>query len=147
MELSLTQEVPNNVIQNGCSDQITDFSDSLADTVKDSNYSIAVQALYIGVICVAPEFEFLFKIRKPKYYKKKIILQDGRPYELIKMLTFDVKLDYEQVIQADKNQLNAILTNAIITSLNNLDVINLEDFNKNKLISDLLNLLDKLRSN
>jgi uncharacterized protein involved in tolerance to divalent cations len=105
MQVLLTQEVSNIIIDNGLSNYITEFSKLLVNKVKHSDYGNAVQYLYIGVICVAPEFEFFFKVRKPKFYKTKTIIQDGRSYELIETLTFDVKLNYAQIVQADKSEL------------------------------------------
>ena len=78
----------------------------------------------IGIICVAPEFEFFSKSRK-KYNKTK------------KWLEYDVKLNYQNFKLAKETEVKQIVATAIINSLNILDEFNISDFDVELLKADL----------
>lgn len=61
MEFALTQEVSSLILENGVSDMITGLSDELEVFLKDKSYG-GVETMYIGIICVAPEFDFFLKL-------------------------------------------------------------------------------------
>lgn len=145
MEFKITQEISEMISKIGSSDAIAEFSERVADLLKVNEYGTGLQTIYIGVICVSPEFDSFFKIRKPKYYKDKIIIQDGRPYRLINTLTYDIKLNYEQVINASKDELFKMLTDEVIKSLSDFEKINNFDIVKFK--SELPGFLKHVSTN
>jgi hypothetical protein len=139
VEFKITQEISEAISKIGSSDVIEEFSERVADLLKVNEYGTGLQTIYIGIICVAPEFDSFFKIRKPKYYKDKTIIQDGRPYRLINTFTYDIKLNYEQVILASKHELLKMLSDEVIKSLPNFEKIN--NFNIVKFKSELTEFL------
>jgi hypothetical protein len=144
MEFRLTQETSEQVFKCGASDIIKEFSDQLADFLKPKQYGKDLETLYIGIICVSPEFDFFFKVRKPKYSKRRTIIQDGRPYELINNLIYDIKLDYQHVINADRKELINIFCKQVVESLECLELVKIKDFNTIQFKSDIVDFLNSL---
>ncbi|MFD0793580.1 hypothetical protein ACFQZX_08110 [Mucilaginibacter litoreus] len=142
MNFALTLEVTKEIVENGLDDLINSTSIKISEFLEDKSYGQGLETLYVGVVCVNPKFDFFFKERKPKYRKKEIIIQDGRPYELINCLTYDIKLDYVQVIHFTKSEFIKNLFLKLINSLEYLDSINIVDFNKNLFKTDLIKFLN-----
>lgn len=139
VEFAITKEISEVVLKIGASDTISEFSERVSDFLKIKEYGTGLQTIYIGIICVGPEFDFFFKIRKPKYYKDKTIIQDGRPYRLVNTFTYDIKLNYEQVITASKDELHQMLSDEVIKSLSNFEKI--KNFDIVKFESELTEFL------
>lgn len=117
MEFALTQEVSEPIIKNGVSDYIKQVSDNISEFLRTRDYGDDLRTLYVGIICVAPEFDFFFKVRKPKYKKgKEITIQDGRPYERTDALVYDIKLDYNVFVNADANEVKKMLAKELLMS-------------------------------
>lgn len=74
---------------------IHDFSDRLQSRFADKNYGDDLKELLIRIIAVAPEFDFFFKIRKPKYRQgKRVLTTHGTEYEVEDSIEYDVKLEF-----------------------------------------------------
>lgn len=102
--------------------------------------------MYIGVICVAPEFDFFFKIRKPKYKRgKEVIVQDRNIMELESSLRFDLKLSYSKFSDANRVDALRILAGEIINAVTALDTHRIKDFNKSAFQQDLYNYFVQYR--
>lgn len=117
MEFALTQEVSEPIIKNGVSEYIKQMSDNISEFLRTKDYGDDLRTLYIGVICVAPEFDFFIKVRKPKYKKGKVVtIQDGRPYERTDALVYDIKLDYNAFVNANENDVKKMLSIELLRS-------------------------------
>ena len=98
--------------------------------MHSKNYGHGLETLYIGIICVSSEFDFFFKERKPSYKKgKNTKIEDGRSYEQINFLTYDIKLNYEDFLKAEEKEVKKMLAEEIIRSLNVFDKVKIKAFN------------------
>lgn len=137
MKFAITKEISEIIIKNGVSDMITDLSVYLGKFLEQKSYGSGLETFYIGIICVAPEFDFFFKVRKPKYKRgKEIFIQDGREYEQINALTYDIKLNYEEFIDKDLVVSKELLKAYILDSFTLIDSIKIPLFEKSKFIMD-----------
>ena len=137
MEYELTKEITELVEKSGASDLITEFSKELTTFFELKQYGDGLQTIYIGIICVSPEFDFFFKVRTPQYYKRKTIIQDDRPYELNNTLIYDIKLNYDKVIKAHKNELIEILSEEVIKSLQAFKSVKIKSFDSERFVHDI----------
>jgi len=125
---------------------IINLSNELSEYFLNREYGNAVIKLLIGVICVAPEFEFFTKVRKPKYTSyRKYINQDGIEIIEDRIFCFDVKLDYEKFRSQKDEENRKILASEILGSLSNLDALpkKVKDFDKNRFKNDMRTFFDE----
>jgi len=114
MKFALTEEISYQVLSR--SEHITNLSFDLEAYFSNKFYGKSINTFFIGIICVSPEFEFFFKIRK-KHQKTK------------KYLGYDVQLDFEKFRNLPESSLKAFMLEAIIDSLEIARSFNIEDFN------------------
>jgi len=81
---------------------IVNFSNKLTKHFANKDYGNDVIRILIGVICVAPEFEWFSTIRKPRYKFYRKYKRNGIELVEDRDFSFDLKLDYESF----KNQSN-----------------------------------------
>ncbi len=130
MEFQLVQEVSETLLKNGKASLISNFSEDIKDFFSGKSYGKGILSIFIAVICVAPEFDFFFKIRTPKYKRgKEIIRQDNIGIEIESSLRFDLKLSYEKFAQANEIDAIRLLALELLNSLNVLDELKIKDFN------------------
>lgn len=116
MDFGLSKEISKDVL--GKSDIITEMSLAMADYLKDKDYGKDVLSFYIGIMCVAPEFEFFFKELRKKYTKSK------------KMLEYDIKLDHSTLKKMNDQEVKELLAREILQSLCIVDKFGIKDFKK-----------------
>lgn len=144
MKFAITQEITDKVRENGISDIINELSIYISTFLNERTYGEGLKTYYIGVICVSHEFDFFFKIRKPKYKKGiSIYKKDGREYETVDEFGYDIKLDYEKLINADDLEIRRILITDVSKSLDLIDNIKIKEFDKSRFKKDLLDHLIK----
>ena len=110
---------------------IHNFSDKLRSHFADKNFGDDLKELLIGIIAVAPEFDFFFKIRKPKYRQgKRVLTTHVTEYEVEDSVEFDVKMEFslysrythdEFVLNLKKQVFSSIQTLKQIKKLKNFD--------------------------
>lgn len=122
MEFGFTQEWSRDVLRKG--DLITALSDKAEEFFKTKDYGPGLDTLLIGMICVAPEFDFFFKIRK-KYSKSK------------KSLEYDIKLDHERFKKADNKEIYEIVRREVLNSTDIVEELKVIDFDLEKFRKDL----------
>ncbi|PYF72979.1 hypothetical protein [Pedobacter nutrimenti] len=143
MEFALTMEVSEPIIKNGVSDYIKQLSDQVAEFFKKKDYGDDLQTLYIGIICVTSEFDFFFKVRKPKYKKgKKVTIEDGRPYERTDSLVYDIKLDYDSFVNANENEVKMMLSTELLKSFIVFDSVKIKRFDRESFEKDVTFFLE-----
>lgn len=147
MEFALTQEVSEPIIKNGVSDYFKQVSDNVSEFLRTKDYGNDLKTIYIGIICVAPEFDFFFKVRKPKYKKGTVVtIQDGRPYERTDALVYDIKLDYDAFVNADEYEAKKMLSLELLRSFIVLNSMKIKLFDRHNFERDMsycLGMLDK----
>jgi len=144
MEFQLTQEVSESLLKNGRTTIISNFSEELRNFFKTKNYGEGILSMFIGVICVAPEFDFFFKMRKPKYKRgKEIIIQNNAEIELESTLRFDLKLSFEKFLRANEFEARTMLALEVLNSLNVLNKLKIKDFNNESFVEDLRSYIVK----
>ena len=119
---------------------IVNFSNNIKRKFNDKNYGSDVKSYTIGVVCITPQFEQFFKVKRPKYTKgKKIINPDGIPFILEDSLEYDVKLDFDTFNNASELEAKKILAKEILQSLKVLDDMKkkINDFDIIKFKTDL----------
>lgn len=108
-------------------------------TIFQKDYGKDLQEIYIGWICVSPEFDQFFKPRKPRYYSEKQMSVDGHNYFLNKALELEIKLDFVTVGSSNLTEVYNIIYKALIEALRgsiNADK-KIQDFDSEQLILDL----------
>ena len=116
---------------------IHDLSSKLTKYFDKRNYGNGIKVFTIGIICVKPEFDFFFKIRKPKYIKgKKTLTHDGISIEIENSYEYDIKLNYGQFLIANTSESKNILVDKLLESINLLNKQKIKDFDFNKFIDD-----------
>ncbi|SRR5258707_3834903 len=136
MEFAITREsnlegAKNKIVQ--------DLSDDLHAYFKQRNYGESIKSFIIHLICVKPEFDFFFKIRKPRYVDKKTEVRDGVTVEIIKHFGYDIKIAYEAFVSVSDEDSLKMLVREIVISLSHLDSFpkKVKGFDKEYFKSDL----------
>lgn len=117
------------------------LSSELEATLHDKYYGSDIKKIIIGIICVAPEFEWFSKIRKPKYTEYRKYIVDGIEIEEDRLFSFDIKLSFNSLKTQTDNESRIMLAKEIVKSLANLDFLpkKINDFNKEAFKADLTN--------
>lgn len=123
---------------------ITLLSEEMKSFLHEEEYGSSLKSLFIGIVCVSPQFETFFKPRKPKYIKDKktIISQATRvQYEIEKCLEYDIKIDFETFKNGKESECRKLLAKEILESLSVLDDMKgkINDFNAEQFKADLEN--------
>lgn len=103
-------------------------SDRLKTYFSQRSYGEGLVNIVIGVICVAPEFDFFFRPRK-KYSKTQ------------RLLAYDIKLNYECLKSSNDDECKRILDYNLIASLEIIKELEIEDFNLEEFRDDLIRVL------
>lgn len=137
MEFSLTQE---SNLEGEKNKQIIEFSNSLKEYFFNISYGEEINHFLIGIICVKPEFEQFFKVRKLRYQAvSKVKLLDGNILEQRGVCTYDIKLNFAKVVSAKDEESKKILAQEILKSLSNLEALpkKVKDFDKERFKEDM----------
>lgn len=102
MKFSLVQYTTDEISPK--SNMITSISNEIEAFLKNKDYGADIDSLFIGVVCVNPQFEQFFQSRE-KYTKSK------------KMLEYSMKLDFENFKNSVENDAVEILVQGILTSI------------------------------
>ncbi len=138
MDFSISQEIDVELEEK--SSIIADLSCQLKEFFLIRNYGKDINHFYIGVICVKPEGEMFFKVRKPRYKAvDKVKLLEGKTINLIGVYGYYVKLDFEEFVAASEVECKNILAQEILRSLSCLDFLprKIKDFNKDLFKQDI----------
>lgn len=125
---------------------IHDLSSRLSQYFSDKNYGDDVITILIGVICVAPEFEWFSKIRKPKYVFYRKYIRGSSEIIADRALSFEIKIDYESFKNQTDKQNVKLLATEIEKSLSNLDSLpkKIRNFDKEQFSEDMKSYLNAL---
>lgn len=138
MEFALTIEASERIISNGGANYIQEVSDHISEFLQDKDYGDDLKTIYVGIICAAPEFDFFFKIRKPKYKKGTVvIIEDGEPYRQTDALVYDLKLDYSKFVDAGEKEIKIMLSIELLNSLIVLNSVKIKLFDRERFEKDM----------
>ncbi|WP_321418273.1 Imm44 family immunity protein [uncultured Desulfobacter sp.] len=124
MDFGISKEISADITQDKIN-MLTDISLAMEEYFKDKDYGADISSLTIGIICVAPEFEFFFNEIRRKYTKTK------------KMLEYDIKLDHSEFKNFDKKQIQLMVAKEILASLSVINELKIKNFEINNFKTDL----------
>lgn len=107
---------------------------------EKKNYGNAINELFIGLICVAPQFEPFYKPRRPKYIKeKKEYEKDGFSFAFEKTFEYEIKLNYEDLKNAKEEDAERMIAEEILSSLQVFDKMKskIKDFDEKRFKADI----------
>ena len=137
----LSSNIP--ISETGLSDTVRKIMNNLNDLLKSKDYGDDLKTIFIKVICVPPEAEFLYKEKKPNYKKGlKTRVTDGRPYETEDALTYGINLDYQFFLSASKFEAEKMLMTKILESFKAFDVVKIKLFDRFKFEQDIKDYFD-----
>ncbi len=120
---------------------VQNLSAELAEYFSDKDYGEDVEEIIIGIISVAPEFEFFSKIRKPRYKAyREYVNRDGLKIIEDRLFSFSLKIDYESLKNQTDEENRKMLASEILGSLSNLDALpkKVKDFDKERFKEDMI---------
>ena len=92
MKFALTIEASTGVSDK--TNLIIGLSNRLSQYFSNKDYGEDIKQILIGVICVAPEFEWFSTIRKPRYKFYRKYIRDNSEIIEDRVFSFEVKIDY-----------------------------------------------------
>ena len=116
----------------------------LIENLSSKSYGNGILEIYIGIICIGPEYKQFFKPRKPKYTSdNKLYVKDGEEHTLYKTFEYDILLDYKKFSLATELHFRTMLEDEILNSLRVFDDMKskIKDFDAEKFKKDLTNIL------
>ena len=116
------------------------INEELKKYFENKEYGDSLKELYIGVVCISPEFEMFFKLKKPKYTLKKETVKENITYKLNKAFQYESKLHFDELKRVNNNEkAKEILRREIINSFIYFEQINikLKDFDIKTFKEDL----------
>lgn len=119
---------------------ITDLSFMVEKYLIDKIYGSSIEDFIIGVVCVKPEFEQFFKVKKPRYIKDEIETHDGHSVHIKSTFSINFIMDYATVIEMSDTNFEKYLLQKIIDS-----VIAIEKMPKKVTDFDLLRFKEDLK--
>ncbi|MES2733440.1 MAG: hypothetical protein V4714_16970 [Bacteroidota bacterium] len=116
------------------------LSEELTLFLADKDYGKDLKELYIGIICVHPDFDQFYKPRRPRYTsEKKRYEKHGVVYELDKTLGYDIILDHTLILKSTQEEHRKITAQEILNSLIVFDKYKakIKDFDREAFKADL----------
>jgi hypothetical protein len=121
-----------------------DVENVVKNLVRGKKYGLNLDVIYVGWICVAPEYDQFFKPRRPKYYEYKETLVDGVSYTFENTLECEIKLDYNKVLGMPVIDLKKTIFNVMLSTF--ITVIKsskkIKEFDLDEFIKDLNNFFN-----
>ena len=118
---------------------IKEVSDVANNMVASNNYGESIEKMLVGLIVVEPVYDDFSKPRWPRYTEHKETMAFGSiPIVIHKTLEIEIKLNYDQVLAAEDEELKRIVASEVINTLHNLKVPKkVTDFDKDRFVADL----------
>ncbi len=118
---------------------IYDLSANLEKFFSDRDYGNDLKEVMIGLIAVAPQFEWFSTVRKSKYtFNRRHTINEVEIVE-DRIFSFYFKIDYEDFKNQSNDQSNKMLSRELLKSLINLDSLpkKVKDFDKERFRKDM----------
>ena len=124
---------------------ISELSNQMTEYFSGKDYGESVKTIFIGIICVSPEFDWFSKIRKPKYVFYRKYIRDSSEITQDREFSFDIKLDYEKFANQTDEENRKMLASEIKEALSVFDNMpkKVKDFDKEQFKNDIDDFLNK----
>ena len=118
---------------------IKELSEAVNTIVSSNYYGESIEEILIGLIAVEPIYDKFAKPRRPRYTEHKETIAFGSiPIVIHKTLEIEIKLDYEQVLVTEGEELRKIVAKEVLTILQNTKPPKkVTDFDKDKFVADI----------
>ena len=118
---------------------IKEVSDVAMNLVASNDYGESIEKILVGLIVVEPVYDAFSKPRRPRYTEHKETRAFGSiPIVIHKILDIEIKLDYEQVLEAEGEELKRIVASEVLNTLHDLKVPKkVTDFDKDRFVADI----------
>lgn len=106
------------------SDLIAKFEIDMKLHFQNKDYGLGIKSFVIGLVCVEPQFERFFPIKKSKYTKgKRVIKCDGIPFTLEDSFEYSIKINPTEFIIASEIDSQKLIAQGISESMNIFDTM------------------------
>lgn len=118
---------------------IKEVSDAANNLVASNDYGESIEKMLVGLIVVEPVYDGFSKPRRPRYTEHKETMAFGSiPIVIHKTLEVEIKLNYEQVLAAEDEELKRIVASVVLNTFQNLKVPKkVTDFDKDRFVADI----------
>ena len=118
---------------------IKEVSDAANNLVASNEYGDSIEKMFVFLIIVEPVYDAFCKPRRPRYTEHKETRALGSiPIVIHKTLEIEIKLNYEQVLAAEGEELKRIVASEVLNTLYNLKVSKkVTDFDKDRFVADI----------
>ena len=118
---------------------IKEVSEAANNLVASNDYGESIEKMLVGLIVVEPVYDDFSKPRRPRYTEHKETMAFGSiPIVIHKTLEIDIKLNYEQVLAKEGEELKRIVAFEVLNALHNLKVPKkVTDFDKDRFEADI----------
>lgn len=115
------------------------LSNEMEAIFSNKHYGNDLVEILIHIICVAPEFDWFSKIRKPRFTTSRNYVKDGMVINIDRLFAYDLKLDFDLFRQQNDTENTHYLAKELISSLNNFDALpkKVKDFDKDRFKADM----------
>ena len=125
---------------------IKEMSDAANNLVASNDYGEYIEKMLVGLIVVDPVYDAFSKPRRPRFTEHKEILALGSiPMVFHKTLELEIKLNYEQVLVAEGEELKRIVASEVLNTFHNLKMPKkVKDFDKDRFVADIDGLFHQM---
>ena len=117
---------------------LSKWEESINRTIEHLSYGESIQLFIIGLICVKPTIEHLFKVRRPKYTEKKTLVYGSVQRQIEKTFECELRVDYEFMLTSEEADIKTHLAKSIIDTINGLKMPKkVIDFDKDRFVADV----------
>ncbi len=118
---------------------IKEVSEAANNLVASNDYGDSIEKMLVGLIVVEPVYDDFSKPRRPRYTEHKETMAFGSiPIVIHKTLDIEIKLNYEQVLAAEGEELKRIVASEVLNTFQNLKVPKkVTDFDKDRFVADI----------
>ena len=115
------------------------MSDAVNELAASTHYGESIEKMFVGLIVNEPVYDQFIKIHRPRYTEHKETMAFGSiPIVIHKTLEIEIKLNYEQVLAAEGEELKRIVAFEVLNTLHNLKVPKkVTDFDKDRFVADI----------
>ena len=118
---------------------IKEVSEAANNLVASNDYGESIEKMLVGLIVVEPVYDDFSKPRRPRYTEHKETKAFGSiPIVIHKTLETEIKLNYEQVLAAEDEELKRIVASEVLNMLHGLKMPKkVTDFDKDRFVADI----------
>jgi hypothetical protein len=100
---------------------IYDFSDKINEFFKPQKFSELVNEIAIRIICVRPEYDFIFVPKKMRFMKANSKLDHGVQISYGNHIAVDIKYNHLELHEMEPNEFLRIIKSEVIKTLVTID--------------------------